>query len=363
MLHAGVVLRSLVGQPLQTLRGRENVVLGVEGDSAVVATSRSPEGQPVPIDWLQAALDRLGAGEAVLITPEAIQYRSSFLGAVLATLPCVELSAGPPPSARWAGSPFSDEDVRTELEYRLRAFARLVAMGATGLQPSVVRDAGLYGGASGVWTDTARTRGIGGEDAVTVGLLHTGRHYDDDLSDDALLYHYPSTNRPPGRDAAEIAATKAAARLRLPVFVILQTGGTRSVRKGWVSAWDDEDGLFLIEFAPVPATRPAPQSDDAEGFVLFEDRDEVMRLVRGRRNQQRFKLEVIRRYGGRCAFCDVDVSELIQAAHLVPDGPRGSSDPRKRPAAVQQSPPRARPWPCSDRTAKPRDPCPPGSYS
>ena len=323
-----MILRSLVGQQLQTLRGQENVVLSVEGHSALVATSRSPGGQPVPIAWLQAVLDRLGAGEAVSITPAAVGHRSSFLGAVLATLPCVELSKGPPPAARQAGSPFSGEDVRRELEYRLRAFTRLLAMGATGLPPSAVRDVGLYGGASGVWTDTARTRGIGGEDAVTVGLLHTGRHYDDDLSDEALLYHYPSTDRPPGRDAAEIAATKAAARLRLPVFVILQTAGTRSVRKGWVSAWDDEDGLFLIEFTPVPATRQAPPSDDAEGFVLFEDRDEVMRLVRGRRNQQRFKLEVIRRYGGRCAFCDVDVSELVQAAHLVPDGSRGSSDPR-----------------------------------
>jgi hypothetical protein len=144
------------------------------------------------------------------------QRGSSFLGAVLATLPCVELSAGPPPTAQRAGPPFSDEYVRREFEHRLRAFARLVAMGPSGLPPSVVRDVGLYGGASGVWTDTAGTRRIGGEDAVTVGLLHTGRHYDDDLSDEALIYHYPSTDRPPGRDAAEVAATKAAGRLASP---------------------------------------------------------------------------------------------------------------------------------------------------
>jgi putative restriction endonuclease len=54
----------------------------------------------------------------------------------------------------------------------------------------------------------------------------------------------------------------------------------------------------------------------------------VMRLVRGRRNQQRFKLEVLHRYGGQCALCDVAAPELVQAAHLVPDSDRGSRDPR-----------------------------------
>jgi hypothetical protein len=158
-------------------------------------------------------------------------------------------------------------------------------------------------------------------------VLHTGRHYDDDLSDEALLYHYPLTGRPGGRDAADVAATKAAARLALPVFVILQTGSTRTVRKAWISAWDDEERLFLVEFAPAPVPRESPPTDD-QPFVMFEEHDEVMRLVRGRPNQQRFKLQVLHRYGGQCALREVTAPELVQAAHLVPDSDRGSSDPR-----------------------------------
>jgi putative restriction endonuclease len=82
---------------------------------------------------------------------------------------------------------------------------------------------------------------------VTVSLLHTGKHYPDDISEDGLIYHYPKTARPPSRDAAEVAATKNAANLNLPIFVVLpgETDRTRRVRLGWVEDWDDEAGLFI----------------------------------------------------------------------------------------------------------------------
>jgi len=55
---------------------------------------------------------------------------------------------------------------------------------------------------------------------VTVSVLHTGSSYPDDLANDGVIYHYPTTSRPPGRGASEIEATKEAARLRLPIFVV-----------------------------------------------------------------------------------------------------------------------------------------------
>lgn len=57
--------------------------------------------------------------------------------------------------------------------------------------------------------------------SVCVSILHTGKHYPDDLSDDGVIYHYPETGRQIGRDIAEIEATKEAGRLRLPIFVVL----------------------------------------------------------------------------------------------------------------------------------------------
>src|SRR4051794_13881 len=147
MLDAAVVLGSLIGQSIRTLgvQGRENTVLSLDGDNAFVATSRSPQGQPVPVADLQAALDRLGDGETVRIDPPSIGHRSSFLGAVLATLPCVEISIDSPPNARAAPSPLTSPDVLRELEYRLGAFVGLIRLGIESLPPAAVRHPGLYG--------------------------------------------------------------------------------------------------------------------------------------------------------------------------------------------------------------------------
>ena len=58
-LDARSHLASLIGKTIQTLNGAPNTVLRLEGDEVIVATTRSPQGQPVPIAWVQAALDRL----------------------------------------------------------------------------------------------------------------------------------------------------------------------------------------------------------------------------------------------------------------------------------------------------------------
>jgi hypothetical protein len=334
MIDAEIVLRSLIGEPLVTVRrGRPNTIVEVSGDSAVVVTSRSPTGQRVPVAWLQDVLDRLGRGETLSLDPNSgsnsIGYRSSFLGAVLLTLPMIDVSDGSPPIAKLTPNYEAAPDVTAELELRLRMYADLVAGGGPErVAPGLLRSLGIYGGASGIWSDVARTRGIAGADAVTVGVLHTGRHYPDDLADSAALYHYPETRRPPGRDRSEIEATKAAGTLRLPVFVVLEEGSRRSVRKGWVATWDDEAQLFLIEFGVLPARVVRGDAVDSEPFELFESRQEMFRQTRGRPSQQRFKMQVLQRYGARCAFCDSAVREWLHAAHLAGDAESGSNDPR-----------------------------------
>lgn len=99
---------------------------------------------------------------------------------------------------------------------------------------------------------------------VTVSLLHTGRHYPDDLSEDGLIYHYPSTARSPSRDAAEVEATKNAAHLGIPIFAILpgENDRTRRVHLGWVEDWDDEASLFLVLFGDREPTYESPAEQD-----------------------------------------------------------------------------------------------------
>jgi hypothetical protein len=54
----------------------------------------------------------------------------------------------------------------------------------------------VYGGAQGIWVDKKNTAKLtsDGED-ITVSILHTGRHYPDDLSNDGVIYHSPTTDR------------------------------------------------------------------------------------------------------------------------------------------------------------------------
>ena len=171
------------------------------------------------------------------------------------------------------------------------------------LPPARLRELGIYGGAQGVWVDAARTHKIlGASSGVTVGVLHTGRHYADDLTDEGVIYHYPSTGRAGARDTSEILATKNARWLGLPIFVVKpgRRTTTRSVARGWVEEWDDADGLFLISFGE-PQPFETPPDVGVEDLVPFDLHDKAHKQIvttkTARPGQTKFKFEVLRRYG------------------------------------------------------------------
>jgi hypothetical protein len=96
-LDARSLLESLLGQQISTLTGRPNTVLDLADANVLVGTDRSPDGELVPIDGVQSALDRLLEAGEIEVHPRSLGYRSSFVGAVLLTLPgAVALSTSPP---------------------------------------------------------------------------------------------------------------------------------------------------------------------------------------------------------------------------------------------------------------------------
>jgi putative restriction endonuclease len=215
-----------------------------------------------------------------------------------------------------------------ERKRRLELWQSIKGLGADDVPPSYLRDVGVYGGAQGIWVDKARTaliasNGIG----ATVSLLHTGRHYPDDVSDDGLIYHYPNTERPPSRDAAEVEATKNTASLNLPIFVILPgpTDRTRRVRFGWVADWDDEAALFLILFGDAaPAYVPPVELD--EPFSLVDHAPIRKAMVNVRARQQVFRFQVLAQYGSKCVVCSITHPSLVKAAHIRGKREKGSDD-------------------------------------
>jgi hypothetical protein len=185
-----------------------------------------------------------------------------------------------------------ERDHRREMWERLRA-----AGGPKAVAPSVLRELGIYGGQQGIWVDKARTSNLTeARTGVTVGFLHTGSSYADDLAEDGVVYHYPNTQRA-GRDAAEVAATKAARALHLPVFVITKSRSVYSRCAARLSR------LFLVAFGQEqPPPRPVTGAPEEAAFVLTELHREIRREVAARVGQARFKFDVLRRYGlnARC---------------------------------------------------------------
>ncbi len=103
-IDARQFLSSLSGQAIETYSGRRNIVLAVEGEHVLVGTERSPKGQPIPLEWIQSALDRLIDEGEVEISVPSLGYRSAFVGAVMLALPGVVKSVNPP-RARLVGHP------------------------------------------------------------------------------------------------------------------------------------------------------------------------------------------------------------------------------------------------------------------
>ena len=202
--------------------------------------------------------------------------------------------------------------------------------GPDSVTPSRLQQLRVYGGARGIWVDKVRTRDIADDGAgVTVALLHTGAVYDDDLSDDGVIYHYPRTETS-GWDDAQVAATKNAARLGIPVFVISRSAshqGLRKVRLGWVEEWDDSAGQFLVVFGDEPGPVKQPPEDEAP-FAAVEPIEKRLRKAAQRMGQARFRFDVLRRYGPTCSLCEIGALDVLDTPDVVPIADHGSNDPR-----------------------------------
>jgi hypothetical protein len=84
-------LKPYEGRIIETYTGVENKLLRVTQDSVFVGTTKSPTGEPVPIDDIQDAIQRLIDEHTVLCQGAAPRSnRDSFVVAFLLSLPGVE---------------------------------------------------------------------------------------------------------------------------------------------------------------------------------------------------------------------------------------------------------------------------------
>ncbi len=222
--------------------------------------------------------------------------------------------------------------IQEEIARRRNLWDELMAKGGPeGLEPKFLRDIGIYGGAGGIWVNKELTGGLSDDGiGITVSVLHNGFSYTDDLAEYCVIYHYPETTRPESRDQGEIIATKNTKVYGVPLFVITHPypkAKTRNLHFGWVEDWDDRSQEFLISFDD-----EAPSNEESVGedqpFRLTAPPSAKQREVAARMGQQRFKFQVLQRYGPSCAVCGVSELRFLDAAHLRPKSRNGSDDPR-----------------------------------
>jgi putative restriction endonuclease len=226
----------------------------------------------------------------------------------------------------------SGQSASGEMERRLAIWRELATSGgSTGISPRVIHDLRIHRGQQGVYRDLTITGDSSvGPAGIAVGLLHSGGSYSDELSDDGVVYHHPSTSRG-SRDQREVSSLRACWDLGLPLFVVVASKVDpllRDVRLGWIRDVDSPSGMTLILFSEGPP--PSQGTKDLEDlpFKLRDSRDSRLAMSHIRPNQWRFRFDVLKRYGPVCAACEITDARLLQAAHLCPAGEGGSDDPR-----------------------------------
>ena len=76
-----------------------------------------------------------------------------------------------------------------ELLWREARWAELTSLPTwPNVSPALLREMGIYGGAAGIWLDKTTTGSISPH-GIAVSVLHTGKHYDDDLDEDGVIMH------------------------------------------------------------------------------------------------------------------------------------------------------------------------------
>ncbi|WP_225501877.1 HNH endonuclease [Vibrio vulnificus] len=166
-----------------------------------------------------------------------------------------------------------------EIERRQRLFNAISYVDiAIDVQPSKLRDLGIYGGAAGVWVNSDVTRGVvSPSSGIAVSILHTGKNYSDNMSSKGIDYDFPNTNRNGSHDQNEIQALKNCFESKIPLFVISKASNQklRNVHIGLVQTFDEINAKAFIRFVAqdklFPTANETIKESQAEYKVTFEN--------------------------------------------------------------------------------------------
>lgn len=222
-------------------------------------------------------------------------------------------------------------DIFNEIDRRKKIFDSLNRDSQGNVDNNDIRNQQIRYGQRGIITK--KLSGINEE--IALSILSNGKDYSDNLNETSLEYDYPNTSVK-GRDESEISGMIGAMNYSVPIFVILGNkldGPKRRVLIGLVKDYDNDRHKFLIDLLNKFPTYDDSGAKDIqtenEDFNPHElNENNKSQLVKIRRNQQKFRYGVLKRYGKTCSVCDFDIEDAIEAAHIIPKGSRGTDDIR-----------------------------------
>jgi putative restriction endonuclease len=133
------------------------------------------------------------------------------------------------------------------------------------------------------------------------------------------LYHYPTTQRPESRDNNEIQSIKNAKSLKLPIFVIRNVGARKKIDLAWLDDFDDQLRICVLTFHGVNPDSNTHRSPEAIATLpLFGPRKKsTVEVLRAERDPL-FKFNILKRFQGACLVTEINVTEMLDAAHIIP---------------------------------------------
>jgi putative restriction endonuclease len=137
--------------------------------------------------------------------------------------------------------------------------------------------------------------------------------YEDDFGYGRLTYRYRGTDT----DHHENIGLRGAMALQKPLIYFhgIVPGRYLAIWPAFVTGDNRRDLAFEVAFEPGDATKLA-------GLAVEEDaqRSYAFHLVRQRLHQAGFRERVLAAYHRTCSLCQLRHEELLDAAHIIPDG-------------------------------------------
>lgn len=137
--------------------------------------------------------------------------------------------------------------------------------------------------------------------------------YADEMGEDGFQRYKYRGNDP---EHPENRALRRAKELGLPIiwFVAVEPGRYDPIYPVYVVGDEPTRLQFIL------AVHEGQRVIDPASVRTDETRRYVERLTKQRLHQRVFRSQIMAAYGGRCAICHLRHEELLDAAHIVPDG-------------------------------------------